>query len=1133
MAISPIKQGSPEYPTQLDVSPGDVDTIKLRSRETAPLSHESLDENFTNLANKINEILGQHIDKITITDIAEAPEPSRYVVDAESLGINNGAGIKYSSSTGVFAHQDRPSAPAGYSTGDLGNSNRRFINAIDFDAFGHVAGFQSGTINFSGGGNISVDQDTFNQVTISSSAYGSGDSPSFSYLKVSNTGPKIQLESTSALHRNWEIAAQEDVDQGFQIGYGNKDSSAGDDAYTAALVIKDTGNVGIGATTPGQMLSIKGDRSGFSISSEDYENIVYMGRRASTQPDLGYFRLRNAATTTVAIDSAGYTYFNGGNVGIGTTSPDYKLEILESSTWNALNIKSSHTSGAGFTLSNSSRWSLISTGETAGAGKNKLGFHLTQAESGSGASSGYKMVINDNGNVGIGTNTPSTKLEIAGNVRINGGEDSGSQLVQWCDNNGHANIAAFDIFFKTGQNQSRTDSMIIDSSGKVGIGTNDPTNTLHVHGSARIERNGHSPLLQFTDQGSSNRWIGIPDGSQKFSIYANDGSTEQLTIDKDGNVGIGTTSLGTYKLNVNGSTNIQGALHADSIFLKSSAYEMWHRSYVVNSNNHGELLTEAGGTLSQGGSYRVTAHIPGTGTHTGASAVFWNSDGTWYVNQTVQPVHSSNHIGFYVSSDNKPTIQTWHTSDYSISVLHERMFLGEAETENTRYLFGMDGLLSYKNDGRLYLNSHDTASGGGNGYKLVNQTSSYAGWDVYKVSSNGFMMAHASTVDTNFWLGANTHYNQDGWKSLKAGRSSWGKFGGSSATDVFALYTDTSAADGGPIQTEGNEMFKVTNTTTYDHGNTNIHAGNIGDYAYTESEINHQLARAHGWASAYGTGDEGATFWDTTEDAVRIYSSSDETSGAAYKAIRVVKGDVVRFTVMVKGNVGSVSGLYLRVYGAEALTEGHTFITSGSRETDGQSVTSDTAVNPYNRTDWLENGAVPSNWTDYTYEYRAHENGYISFNILNWAGHGKNSIYIKDPDIQITASSVGYKANVVFNNTYSGNYDTDDFINELVQHGCFQGNGSSLTLKASWDYAGNRNLYIDANNTIELAGCLIETWSQGTYKHIRVTRPNTGTGGESVWVYNDQGSSYAPGWRQMSTLQASFNSSTGELSLTQ
>ena len=100
------------------------------------------------------------------------------------------------------------------------------------------------------------------------------------------------------------------------------------------------------------------------------------------------------------------------------------------------------------------------------------------------------------------------------------------------------------------------------------------------------------------------------------------------------------------------------------------------------------------------------------------------------------------------------------------------------------------------------------------------------------------------------------------------------------------------------------------------------------------------------------------------------------------------------------------------------------------------------------------------------------------------------------------------------NNIYLGNSATTaNFITELTNLGAFQENYKSF--KVAWDYAGNSNLDVGFES-VELAGCLIECWG-GTYKHVRLTRPTTGTGGRSIYVYNDQGSTYAPGWRQIWT----------------
>lgn len=108
----------------------------------------------------------------------------------------------------------------------------------------------------------------------------------------------------------------------------------------------------------------------------------------------------------------------------------------------------------------------------------------------------------------------------------------------------------------------------------------------------------------------------------------------------------------------------------------------------------------------------------------------------------------------------------------------------------------------------------------------------------------------------------------------------------------------------------------------------------------------------------------------------------------------------------------------------------------------------------------------------------------------------------------------GNYATFTNNITLNNSATTANFIAELTnEHGAFQNNYKAF--KVTWSYAGNSNLDVGFES-VELAGCLVECWG-GTYKHVRLTRPTTGTGGRSIYVYNDQGSGYAPGWRQIWT----------------
>lgn len=97
----------------------------------------------------------------------------------------------------------------------------------------------------------------------------------------------------------------------------------------------------------------------------------------------------------------------------------------------------------------------------------------------------------------------------------------------------------------------------------------------------------------------------------------------------------------------------------------------------------------------------------------------------------------------------------------------------------------------------------------------------------------------------------------------------------------------------------------------------------------------------------------------------------------------------------------------------------------------------------------------------------------------------------------------------------SANCTTAQFISHLSALGMLS--YGAATAKVSWDYAGNNDLTDTGFGTVELAGCVIETWvSSGTIS-VRLTRPNSGTGGFQILMYTDHGPSYNPGWRALIT----------------
>lgn len=97
---------------------------------------------------------------------------------------------------------------------------------------------------------------------------------------------------------------------------------------------------------------------------------------------------------------------------------------------------------------------------------------------------------------------------------------------------------------------------------------------------------------------------------------------------------------------------------------------------------------------------------------------------------------------------------------------------------------------------------------------------------------------------------------------------------------------------------------------------------------------------------------------------------------------------------------------------------------------------------------------------------------------------------------------------------------TDQLIAEMEADGAFDSYTSAF--KTSWSYAGNDNL-TNAGSFTETAGTSWLTWTDSSSDTTRgnitalAIAPNSGGSAYGVYIYNDQGSGYSPGWREIWT----------------
>ena len=461
------------------------------------------------------------------------------------------------------------------------------------------------------------------------------------------------------------------------------------------------GRLGIGTNNPQRLLTVSNatnpiirmDRS--NVGSWDWE---------LSAGGLGFQILGGADGT--ALNE--YVTVDGfGSVGVGTNTPTQKLDVAGTAEIDSLRINNSYafptTAGTNGQVMVSDGFGGINWGAAAGDGNGIYGGNGTTP-------SNTAVTVTDNINfdantlfidgvnnrVGIGTNTPSSRLEFAGAMTWDGGQarlQSSTDALLWSrqwfhlllDANNDQTAARFDIYNNVATSAGAPvvrfqvdggDSWI--NSGNVGIGTSTPVSLLNINDpgnsqSALYLHAGTATGTTTTDGLSlyvNAAGAGMYNRETAPLYFGTQGSTD-LTISSTGNVGINTTSP-SANLHVDGTMRYVDGSQANGRVLTSDANgnASWANPAAnLNIYNSNGTLTTAR-TVTQNAhnlQFLGTGNI-GIGTSANASYKMYVRDSdqyTLYLNNTYSG--ASNKYGIYnlVTRNNTTGIQygMWNDMD--------------------------------------------------------------------------------------------------------------------------------------------------------------------------------------------------------------------------------------------------------------------------------------------------------------------------------------------------------------------------------------------------------------------------------------------------------------------------------------
>ncbi len=235
-------------------------------------------------------------------------------------------------------------------------------------------------------------------------------------------------------------------------------------------------------------------------------------KAGATGTDCGATGAACFSAPTIALVTSGNSYINtGGNVGIGTTIPRAKLEVNYGgglclgdvgygNNWPGLaSCGEMTTTGYAFVQASTGAYTLINKNSTTGY----IGFRIANAD---------KMVINQDGNIGIGTTVPTTRLQINGQYYSK--RYAATTSIDWANGNTQSLTLANDsntLTFSNGQDGAKYTLMLKQpASGNAGT-VSWPASVRWPSGSAPslTTNSGKTDYIGFIYNGIDSKYDGV------------------------------------------------------------------------------------------------------------------------------------------------------------------------------------------------------------------------------------------------------------------------------------------------------------------------------------------------------------------------------------------------------------------------------------------------------------------------------------------------------------------------------------------------------------------------------------------------------------------------------------------------